>query len=114
MSTTVAPLFHELVAALEEAVNHLETAERVSPYQCDHDYCPPEDMTINRLRAVIAKAKSGQPLITVSPSMIDAAQDEFIAQWRLGASPDGAVSAAVRAAVNHINNSIKERVNEQA
>lgn len=105
MSTTVSPLFHELVAALEDALEQLKEYERDATG---------ESCNCQKINAALAKAKSGQPLITVSPSMIDAAQNEFIAQWRLGASPDGAVSAAFRAAVNYINNSIKERGNEQA
>ncbi len=101
MSTVTAPLFHELVAALEDAL------EQLKEYECD---ATGESYNCPKINAALAKAKSGHPLITVSPSMITAAQDEFVAAWRVGASPDGAVNVAVRAAVNHINNSIKERM----
>ena len=95
MSTAIAPLFHELVAALKEIAREAPQSEP-AVYE-------------NIARAALAKVDAGQPLIPVSPSMIENAQDAFIADWLLGASPKAAITSAVLAAVNHINNSVKER-----
>ena len=104
MSTVTSPLFHELVDALEAIVRGAPKAKPVV-YGSDSTHWHLAEIA----RAALAKVAAGDSLITVSPPMIEDAQDAFIADWRLGASPDAAITSAVRAAVNHINNSIKER-----